>query len=131
MAGQSPGLRRLNESSSELNQLLQHGLIVGGEYEYNNAARFDGLELSGIRIVGWRGRTGMSLHDANQSVHVPSSHLRRARHRNELEHCNFEIKGEAAFVGLLQPLLNPIVIHIASFTLQLWRTLRLSVRRSH
>lgn len=131
MARQSIRLRCVHESSSELNQLLQHGFVFGScEYEYNNAARHDGLELRWIRIVGWR-RSAMSLHDSNQSLHVSSSHDSRTRNRYEFQHRNTEIKGEAAFVGLLQPLLDPIVIHITSFTLELRWTVGMSICRCH
>jgi hypothetical protein len=120
------GLRRVDEPPSELDQLLQHGLVVGGEYEYNNASRHNGLELNRNRIVGWR-RSAMSLHDADQSVHVSPSHDRRAGHRDELQHRHAEAEGQAALVGLLESLLDAVVVDLAGVAIQLGRTLRVPV----
>jgi hypothetical protein len=123
MARQPIGISCVIEPSSELNQLLQHSFAISGcKYEYNNAnnaARRNGLELSGFRFYG-RCRWSMPLHDTNQSIHVSPSHNRRTRHRYEFKHCNIEIKSETALIGLFESIFNPVIIHIASLTLKLW-----------
>lgn len=126
VAGQSIRIRCNFKPSSEFNQLLQFSIVI--KYEYNNASRHNGLELIRIRFYGWCWWT-MSLYYTNQSIHVSSSYNSRTGNCYEFKHRHIEIESETAFIRLFQSLLNPVIIYIASLSLQLWWTFGLSVCR--
>jgi hypothetical protein len=66
MACESTRLGRDDKSPSELDKLLQHGVV--GEHEYNDVAGFHGIEL--IRIGIGRNWWTLSLYESRESVHV-------------------------------------------------------------
>lgn len=112
--------------SSELNQLLQLGIIVSScKYEHNNATRHNGLELIRIWVIRWSWWS-LPIYQPDKSVHVPPSYNRRAW-RYEFEHCNVTFKSETTFIRFFKPLLNTIIIYIASLSLELRWTFGMSV----